>query len=73
MAYSPRSLSGVAPYSVGDKIYGGGRMFPTIGPVDKLGYYERDAKTKARRNAILKRMQADQNAKYASSDAMRIV
>jgi hypothetical protein len=73
MAYSPRSTSGAAPYSVGNKIYGGGRSFPTMGPVDKLGYRERDAKSKARRNAILKRMQARNNAKYASADALRTV
>jgi hypothetical protein len=73
MAYSPRSLSGVAPYAVGNKVYGGGRSFPTMGPVDKLGYRERDAKSKARRSAILKRLQATMNAKHASPDAMRKV
>jgi hypothetical protein len=36
MAYTPRSSSGAAPYAVGNKIYGGGRSFPTMGPVDKL-------------------------------------
>lgn len=73
MAYTPRTQSGVAPYSVGNKVYGGGRSFPNIGPVDKLGYRERDAKHKARRTAILKRMQARINAKDASPDALRKV
>lgn len=73
MAYSPRSTGGVAPYLVGNKVYGGGRSFPTMGPVDKLGYRERDAKSKARRNAILRRMKARANAKYASSDNLRTV
>jgi len=73
MAYSPRSTSGAAPYAVGNKIYGGGRSFPTMGPVDKLGYRERDAKTKARRSAILRRMKANSNAKYASADSLRKV
>ena len=73
MAYTPRSQSGVAPYSVGNKVYGGGRSFPNIGPVDKLGYRERDAKHKARRQAILNRLRANQNAKYASPDSMREV
>jgi hypothetical protein len=73
MAYTPRSTSGINPYSVGNKIYGGGRSFPTSGPVDKLGYRERDAKSRARRNAILKRMKAKNNAKYASADALRKV
>lgn len=73
MAYVSRTQSGVAPYSVGNKVYGGGRSFPNIGPVDKMGYRERDAKSKARRQAILKRLQANMNAKYASPDSMRKV
>lgn len=73
MAYSSRSTSGAAPYAVGNKIYGGGRSFPNIGPVDKLGYRERDAKSKARRQAISNRLKANSNAKYASADAMRKV
>lgn len=73
MAYSPRSTSSAAPYLVGNKIYGGGRSFPTSGPVDKLGYRERDAKSRARRDAILRRLKAESNAKYASPDVMRKV
>ncbi len=73
MAYTPRSTQSVAPYAVGNKIYGGGRSFPTMGPVDKLGYRERDAKTRARRDAILRRMKANSNAKYASADSLRKV
>lgn len=73
MAYSPRSINSVAPYAVGNKIYGGGRSFPNIGPVDKLGYRERDAKSRARRDAILRRMKARMNAKYASPDSLRTV
>jgi len=72
-AYSPRSSSGINPYAVGNKIYGGGRSFPNMGPVDKLGYRERDAKSKARRNAVLRRLKATSSAKYASPDAMRKV
>lgn len=73
MAYTPRSTSSIAPYAVGNKIYGGGRSFPTMGPVDRLGYKERDAKTKARRDAVLRRMKAKINAKYASPEVMRTV
>ena len=59
-------------YSVGNKIYGGGRSNPTMGPVgDRLGYAERDAKAKVRRNAILRRLQANQSGKYASADSLR--
>lgn len=74
MAYTSRSQSGVAPYSVGNKVYGGGRSFPNLGPVaDKSGYRERDAKSKARRNAILRRLKANSGGKYASADSMRKV
>jgi len=65
--------SGIAPYAVGNKIYGGGRSFPTSGPVDKMGYRERDAKASARRDAVLRRLQAKQSGKYASADALRTV
>jgi hypothetical protein len=61
------------PYLVGNKVYGGGRPFPTMGPVDKMGYKERDARHKARRNALLRRMKAKQSGKSASADALRRV
>lgn len=60
-------------YGVGDKVYGGGRSNPTMGPVDRLGYEERDAKHKLRRNAVLRRLQAMSSGKYASADALRTV
>jgi len=55
-------------YAVGHKVYGGGRDFPNSGPVDKLGYRERDRKTRARRNALLRRLKAGQGKKYMSKD-----
>jgi len=73
MAYEERSKSGFNPYAVGDKIYGSGRFFPTAGPVDKLGYAERDAKHSARRQALLNRLKARQNGKYASANSLRKV
>jgi hypothetical protein len=73
MAYNPRSTASVAPYAVGNKVYGGGRSFPTMGPVDKLGYRERDAKSKARKLAILRRLRTNQSGKYASADSLRKV
>ncbi len=72
-AYTPRSTSSFNPYSAGDKIYGGGRSFPTSGPVDKTGYRERDLTSQARRDAILRRLKATQSGNYASPDAMRKV
>lgn len=73
MAYTPRSQLNVSPYAVGNKVYGGGRSNPTSGPVDKTGYRERDARTKARRDAILRRMKAKQSGKFASADSLRKV
>lgn len=71
MAYTPRTAYEINPYAVGNKIYGGGRSFPTMGPVDPLGYRERDLQTKARRNAILRRLQAQNAGKYMSADYLR--
>ncbi len=72
-AYITRQTSEMAPYLVGNKVYGGGRSFPTMGPVDKLGYMERDAKAKARRNAMLRRMKAVNKGNYANPEAWRKV
>lgn len=49
---------GFNPYTAGNKSYGGGRPMPTIGPVDPLGYRQRDASLQARRNAMLRQIQA---------------
>lgn len=72
-AYVSRSTSGVAPYAVGNKVYGGGRPMPNIGPVDKMGYRERDLKHEARRNAILRRLKDKSKGKYGSADIKRKV
>ena len=55
-------------YAVGNKVYGGGRSNPTSGPVDKLGYRERDAMIRAKRNALLRRLKATQAKQYYSRD-----
>lgn len=47
---------GFKPFAAGKKKYGGGRPMPTVGPVDKQGYKQRDAENKARREAILRRL-----------------
>lgn len=73
MAYVSPSTSDVAPYAVGNKVYGGGRPIPNIGPVDPMGYQERDAKAAARRNAILRRLEANAKGDFASFDAKRVV
>lgn len=71
MAYTPKATYDFNPYAVGNKIYGGGRSFPTSGPVDPQGYRERDLQTKARRNALLRRMKAQQSGNYLSADYLR--
>lgn len=63
----------VMPYLVGNKVYGAGRSFPTMGPVDKLGYKERDAKATARRGALLRQMKANAKGNYMSADSLRRV
>lgn len=55
-------------YAAGNKVYGAGRSNPTMGPVDKLGYRERDLATRAKRNAILRRLKKNQTGKFMSSD-----
>jgi len=73
MAYFSREEANIVPYAVGNRIYAGGRSNPTQGPVDRLGYKERDAKSTARRSAVLRRLQALQGGKFASADALRTV
>jgi hypothetical protein len=63
--------TGFNSYAAGKKIYGGGRSFPTAGPVDKTGYRERDLQAKSRRNAILKRLKAQQGGRFMSADWLR--
>ena len=59
------------PYAAGAKMYGSGRMNPTLGPVDKSGYAERDRKLRVRRNALQAKLKAKAKGAYASSDSMR--
>ncbi len=70
-AYESRQTSGMMPYLVGNKVYGAGRSFPTMGPVDKLGYAERDAAATARRNAMIRQMKANAKGDYMSPDVGR--
>lgn len=55
-------------YGVGNKVYGAGRSNPTSGPNDPLGYRERDATNRLKRNAMLRRMKAGQKKQYMSPD-----
>lgn len=72
---NPTTLSNytINPYAVGNKVYGGGRSFPTSGPVDPMGYAERDLRAAAQRNAMLRRMKANMAGNFASPDAQRSI
>jgi hypothetical protein len=59
------------PYAAGSKTYGQGMKSPTMGPVDKTGYAERDRKLQVRRNALQAKLKAKGKGAYASSDSMR--
>lgn len=59
------------PYAAGAKTYGMMRDAPNIGPVDKDGYRERDAKHRTRRNAILRRMKKEMGGNYGHPDFRR--
>lgn len=64
-------MPGFNTYAAGRKIYGGGRSNPTSGPVDKIGYRERDLKHRARRQAVLNRLRKQQRGKYLSPESLR--
>lgn len=64
-------MPGFLTYAAGRKIYGSGRSNPTSGPVDKLGYRERDLKHKVRRQAVLNRLRKQQRGKYMSPESLR--
>jgi hypothetical protein len=62
------AAAGFNPYAAGAKIYGSGRYNPTMGPVDKAGYTDRDRKRKVRLTALQARMKAGQKKQYGSSN-----
>lgn len=56
-------------YAAGNKLYGFGRSSPHVGGgLDKLGYRERDATNKLKRNAMLRRLKAGNKKNFMSSD-----
>lgn len=58
---------GTNRYAAGNKVYGGGRPNPTSGPVDPMGYAERDRATQVQRQAMLNRLKAQQGGRFMSS------
>lgn len=60
---NPKPGSGFNSYAAGKKHYGGGRSQPNIGPVSPtglMGYMNRDQEVKARKDAIMRRLKAQQ-------------
>jgi hypothetical protein len=66
-------VPGFNPYAAGAKIYGGGRFNPTMGPVDKTGYAERDRKRQVRRNATQQMLKDRMRGAYANPGAGRFM
>lgn len=68
---APTQQDGFNPYAAGDKHYGlSGRTAATAGPVSaqgQQGYDKRDMEQRARKQAVLQRMQAAQSGNYMSS------
>jgi hypothetical protein len=62
---------GFNPYAAGAKIYGGSRYNPTMGPVDKSGYVERDRARQVRRNALGQKLRDVSKGAYANPGAGR--
>jgi hypothetical protein len=67
----PTAAGGFNPYAAGQKYYGGGRSAPNIGPVDPAGYRTRDRLAQAKRNAMLRRLQAGMGQQYMNPDWLR--
>lgn len=60
----PGASSGFQSYAAGAKRYGAGRSMPNIGNVSGTGlqgYAKRDAEAKARKQAIMRRLKAQQS------------
>ena len=66
---------GFNQFAAGRKRYGmTGRAAATSGPIGaqgQQGYEDRDQRTRARKQAVLQRMQASQNGNYMSAPYMR--
>lgn len=59
------------PYAAGEKLYGGGRSNPTMGPVQKEGYDQRDMLNRTKRQAVLNQMKKAQSGELLSPEVLR--
>lgn len=72
LRYLQGNVQSFNPYGAGEKVYEGGRTSPNLGPTtNRMGYDERDAAAKAKRNAMLRRMKSTQRGRYMSPDVLR--
>ena len=72
LRYLNGASQGYNPYGTGNKVYGGGRPSPNLGPTSSPeGYIERDARGKQKRNAMLRRMKAGQSGNFMNPDWLR--
>jgi hypothetical protein len=62
-----------SPYAAGRKVYGAVGSSPNIGPVDPMGYAERDRKSAAKRNAVLQKMKGVNRGAFGSADVLRFM
>lgn len=68
MAYLGKNYN-YQSYAAGNKIYGFGRNSPHVGGgLDRLGYAERDAANRLKRNALLRRLKAHNSNTFMSQD-----
>jgi hypothetical protein len=68
LAYLQGAGQSFQKYAAGTRRYGGGRDVPNIGPSDPMGYAVRDRMNNAKRNAMLRRLKAQQKMRYMSTD-----
>ena len=73
VSMNPIGNSGFNPFAAGARVYGSGRLNPTMGPVDRTGYAERDMKRKAKLNALRAKTKAGTAGNYAGPDFMRFI
>lgn len=49
------------PYAAGPKVYGGTSLAPQVGAIgDKAGYMKRDARARAMKNVLMKKLKTSQ-------------
>ena len=72
----PGAQTGYNSYAAGIRHYNGGRSMPNIGPVSGsgiLGYAQRDAMAKARKEAIMRRLKAQQSGNVMNPNILGVM